>query len=106
MLTIYSRQISGLLDAYKGAGITSREPRRLKFVPGAAIRAECRSEIEIGVVLGRWHAGQVVGEDRAEARARLDARVPVLGRFVVVPRHVAEIVQARQVRRRGDVGDR
>ena len=57
-------------------------------------------------MLGRWRAGYVVGEERPEARARLDPRVPFLRRLVVLPRDVAEIVEARQVRRRGDVRDR
>src|SRR3546814_2298949 len=43
---------------------------------------------------GRWAAGDVVAEQRLEARSRLDAGIPVLGRRMVVPRHVAEIVDA------------
>ena len=63
-------------------------------------------KIEIGVVLRRRQAGDVVGEERTKARPRLDARVPFLGGLVLVPRHVAEVVEARQLRRGGDVGDR
>src|SRR3546814_7939395 len=55
---------------------------------------------------GRWAAGDVVAEQRLEARSRLDAGIPVLGRRMVVPRHVAEIVDAGEMRRRGDVGER
>ena len=54
----------------------------------------------------RRNAGHVVGEDRPEARARLDPRIPFLGGLVCLPRHVAEIVEARQLGRGGDVGDR
>src|SRR4051794_25069477 len=64
------------------------------------------SEIQIGVVRRRRDAGDVVGQQRAEARARLDARVPFAGRLVRGPRHVTEIVEARQMRRRADVGNR
>src|SRR5438552_10248300 len=65
-----------------------------------------RSEIEIGVMLGRRGAGNVIGEQRAEARARLDPRVPFLGGLVVVPRHVAEVVERREVRGGTDVRER
>src|SRR3546814_3237261 len=44
-----------------------------------------RSEIQVGVVLGRLHAGDVVGEDGTEARPRLDPRIPVLGAAVLGP---------------------
>src|SRR2546423_1201194 len=51
-------------------------------------------EIQIRVVLRRCSAGDVVGEDLPEAGARLDPRIPFLGRLVLVPGHVADIVEA------------
>src|SRR3984893_9286443 len=61
------------------------------------------SKIEVGVVFWRGDTRDVIGEDRAEARARLDPRVPFLGGFVCIPGNVAEIIEARQVRGGGDV---
>src|SRR5215211_4164120 len=77
-------------------------------VSGAAgcRRPQAVLEIQVGVMRRRRGAGHVVGEDRAKARARLDAGIPFLGRLVRVPWDVAEIVEARQVRRGSDVGDR
>src|SRR5439155_20168926 len=57
-------------------------------------------------MLRRWHAGHVIGQDRAEARARLDPGVPFLGRLMRIPGDIPEIVEAREMCRRGDVGDR
>src|SRR6185437_1611498 len=69
------------------------------------VRQEDRAlKIQISVVLRRGEAGYVVGEKRAEAGAGLDAGVPFLGGLVVVPGHIAEIVEARKLRRGGDVG--
>src|SRR5512132_342095 len=42
-------------------------------------------KIQVGVGGDRWQAGDGVGEDGAEARPRLDARVPGLGILVAVP---------------------
>ena len=42
-------------------------------------------------------------EQRAERRPRLDPRVPGLCGLVLVPRHIAQIIDRRQVRRRGKV---
>src|SRR6516164_131722 len=64
------------------------------------------SKIKIGIVRGRGNAGHVVGEDRAETGARLDPRIPFLGGLVGFPRHVAEIIKARQLCSGGDVSDR
>ena len=54
----------------------------------------------------RGNARDVIGQDRAKARARFDSRVPFLGRFVCIPGNVAQIIEARQLRGGGDVGDR
>src|SRR5258706_2129840 len=47
----------------------------------------------------------MVGEEWPEARARFDARVPFLGAVMLLPGHVAEIIDGREVRRSGDVGE-
>jgi hypothetical protein len=48
----------------------------------------------------------VVGQQWPEGRPRLDARVPVLGAGMLLPRHVAEIVDGGKVCCGGDVGER
>src|ERR1051325_2535004 len=63
-------------------------------------------EIEVGVAPRRRRARYVVDENLAKARPRFDARVPLLGRLVRIPGNIAQIVEARQVRRGSDVGDR
>src|SRR5580698_6949066 len=57
-------------------------------------------------MLRRRRAWDVVGEDGAEARARLDPRIPFLGRLMRIPRDVAQIVERREMGRRGDVRER
>src|SRR3569833_4042203 len=51
------------------------------------------SEIEIGIAGVGRHAADAVGEQRAEGRARLDARVPVPRLDRSLPVHVAEVVE-------------
>ena len=62
-----------------------------------------RSKIEIGVVLGRRHAGDAVGQERTKARPGFHARIPCARRLILVPWHVSEEIHARQLRRRGEI---
>ena len=62
-------------------------------------------EVEIVIVRDRREARPAIGQDRPEARPRLQLHVPGLGRREVLPRHVAEIVEHRQVRGGGEVGE-
>src|SRR5579883_977192 len=64
------------------------------------------SKIEVGIMLWRRRARDMVGEQRPKAGARLEPREPVLGGRMVAPRHVAYIVDRRQVCRRRDIGQR
>src|SRR5437867_1701408 len=64
------------------------------------------SEIQVGVVCWRRDARKLVGQERAEARARLHARVPVLGAGMLLPRHVADVVERRELGGGADVGER
>src|SRR5271155_3222092 len=64
------------------------------------------SEVKIGIVRRRRDSRNMIGQDRAEARARLDPRIPFLGRLVSVPGYVAHVIEARQLGRGGNVGDR
>ena len=54
----------------------------------------------------RRKAGNDIFKQRFETGARFDARIPVFGGAVVIPRHVTDIVDGRQVCRRRDVGQR
>src|SRR5437016_7043628 len=114
--TLKLRRCAGFrlfLSAGLTRGSTSLSARRRGW-PGQArprgtnnscnVERNARLEIEIGVVLGRRRAGDVIGEDLTKARPRLDSGIPLLGRRMRLPRHVAEIIKARQMRRRGDVG--
>ncbi len=81
------------------------------MAPGPSAAAEInavarRLEIEIGIMGRRSHAGKLVGQQRTEAGTRLHARVPVLDLGKFVPRHVAAIVDGREMGRAGDVGQR
>src|SRR5215472_16669739 len=64
------------------------------------------SEIEIGVMFGRRDAREMICQDRPKARPRLDPRIPFFGRLVVVPGHVAKVIERRELGCGGDVGDR
>ena len=55
-------------------------------------------------MLWRWETGNMVPQYGPETGAGLGASVPVLGPFMFAPRHVAEIVQHRNMRGGGDVG--
>src|SRR5690242_19685970 len=48
----------------------------------------------------------MVREDGPEARPRLDAGIPFLGRLMLFPGHIAEIVERGEMRRRGNVRER
>jgi hypothetical protein len=64
-----------------------------------------KSEIEIGI-MARWRrARDVVAEDATEGRSRLDAGIPFLGRFMFVPRHIAEIIERRKMGGGADIGE-
>src|SRR5690242_493643 len=78
--------------------------RRTQSLPSPASRNGL--EIQIGVVLGWRRARDVVGQERPETRPRLDAGIPFLGGLVLIPGHVAEVVEGREVRGRGNVGQR
>src|SRR3546814_18492608 len=54
---------------------------------------------------GRRQAGNMVGEQRPHAGARLHPGVPVVRRRVVFPQDVAEIVEAADMRGSGNVGE-
>ena len=63
-------------------------------------------EIEICIV-ARWRAaGDMVAKKRAKARARFYTRVPFFCELMIAPRHVAQIINAGQMRCRRDVGQR
>ena len=53
----------------------------------------------------RRGAGDAVCQDLPETGARLDPGVPVLGRAVLLPRDIAQIVDAGQVRRGAEIGE-
>ena len=59
------------------------------------------SEVEIGVVRRRRQTGQRLAKQGAERGSRFDPRVPGLGGLVFVPRHIAQIIDGGQMRRRG-----
>src|SRR5580698_7355780 len=79
--------------------------KRTVSKPSAIARARIASEIEFGIVGDRRLAGQAVGEQRAEGRPRLDAQVPFAGGRILRPRNFAEIVERRQMRRDGEIGE-
>ena len=60
----------------------------------ANLGASSGSEIEIGIMRRRTEAGNLVGKDRAEGRARFDLGVPVFDDLGAVPIHVRDIVKA------------
>src|SRR5579863_3917485 len=64
------------------------------------------SEVETGLLRRRRPPRHMVGEDRPKARPRLDPRIPFFRRLVLLPWYVAQIIEARQVRRGADVGER
>src|SRR5690606_12906205 len=65
-----------------------------------------RSEVQVGIVGGRSQPRNAVAQQRPEARPRFDSLVPELGRSVLVPRYVVEIVEHREMGRGRDVGKR
>jgi hypothetical protein len=90
--------VSGRLALTDQRGADARQGRKRNW-PWRSRRRRCvarpdRSEIEIGIVFRRRHAGQVIGQQRPEARSRLDARIPLLGRLVRVPGHVSQVIEA------------
>src|SRR6476469_7348971 len=68
-------------------------------------RVACISEIEV-CVGPRWdEAGDPVGKQGPERRSRLQQRVPALHRLVVFPEYLAEIIERREMCRRGQIGE-
>ena len=63
-------------------------------------------KIQIGVMRRRRGAGKQVREQGPEARARFHARIPELGVLMLAPRHVADIIDDREMRGGGDIGQR
>ena len=55
-------------------------------------------------MLGRRQAGDVVRQQRPEARPRFHACVPILGALEFLPGHVAQVVDAADLGRGSDVG--
>ena len=52
---------------------------------------------------GRWKAGHLVHQKRPEGRARLDLGIPVLQHRMPVPIHVADVVEATEMRSGGEI---
>src|SRR5262245_6686562 len=57
------------------------------------------SEIEIGIGGRGRDPPDLIGKQRPEGRARLDALIPGLGVGILLPGHIAEIVDRREMRR-------
>src|SRR5215468_9933249 len=62
-------------------------------------------KIEVGVGPGRDEAGDAVGKQWPERRPRLEQRKPALHRLVVLPEHLAEIIECRKMCGGGKVGE-
>ena len=97
-----------LYVAAAGAGPWSARSLARSRQPGGRVGAGGRPvlEVEVGVVRGSRHAAHLIGEDGAEGRPRLHPRVPGLRRRFLLPRHFAEIVDHRERRPGGEVGER
>src|SRR5208282_6606366 len=48
----------------------------------------------------------MIGQERAKARARLEARIPFPRAGILVPRHVADVIDGRELGPRRDIGHR
>src|SRR5690606_27480350 len=83
-------------------GCSEGEVKEIASKPSAA----AFSEIRVFIIGWRAHPAHALGEYAAHAGARLDERIPALRGFVIFPWHVADIIQCRDVRRGGKVGQR
>ena len=54
---------------------------------------------------GRRQARDRIGQEWPEAGARFDPRIPVLGRLVLFPGDIAEIIDRRQMGGGRDIGE-
>src|SRR5262245_61466785 len=63
------------------------------------------SKIEIGISPGRGEAGNAVLKQRSERRSRFQQRIPILDRLMLLPRHLTEIVECREMGRGREIGE-
>src|SRR3954471_3886191 len=61
-------------------------------------------EIEVRIMRHRRQPAHAIAEQRAEGRPRLQPRIPVARRRIFGPVDLAEIVEDRNRRRRGEIG--
>src|SRR6185312_9432897 len=62
------------------------------------------SKIEVGIGPCRGEARDAIQQQRPERWPRLEQRIPVLRRLVLLPGYLAEIIERREMRRRGEIG--
>src|SRR5262245_25827157 len=87
-------------SAFASAAILPFSVSAMTYYVGALV-----SKVEIGISPGRGEAGNAVLKQRPERRSRLQQRKPILDRLMLLPRHLAEIVERREVRRGREIGE-
>src|SRR5918911_5440904 len=91
------------------SGTASGPVTRTASKPSARARstsASLSSEVEIRIGRGRRHARDAVGEEGAEGGAGFDAGIPGLRGLVLVPGHVAEVIDAGYMGRGREIRSR
>ena len=64
------------------------------------------SEIQISIMRRRRKARHLIHQQRPETGPRFDLGIPVLHHRMPVPIHIRYVIQARQMRRRSEIGQR
>src|SRR5262245_22408646 len=81
-------------SAFASAAIRPFSVSAMTYYVGALV-----SKVEIGISPGRGEARNAVLEQRSERRSRFQQRIPILDRLMLLPRHLAEIVERREMGR-------
>src|SRR5262245_52094322 len=81
-----------------------RQTSKPRFSALSRTSSRSASEIEVVIVAGRLQAGPAIGQDGTEGGPGLQLHVPGLDVVEAAPRHVPEVVDHRELRRGGEVG--